>query len=233
MELDWSEQSRHIRTLFRPWQAGDGYDEAAIVAAEGSLGVRLPATLRSFYRTWGRRQDLVGRREYLMPLNGLVVRADTLIFCLENQATLYWAVRREALEETNPPVIVASAQKGQSVQDVELPLTWRPSHANLSMFLDDLTYRHAFAQGAIHGGLAAQSTPEAHQVAWLEQHWSKATVTPMYFGLVSGFLYDLPPLYVRNGQARTWISRCTIAAGSDEALDEIAQALQIIWSKRW
>ncbi len=48
MEPDWSEQSPHIRTLFRPWQPGDGYDEAEIEAAEARLGVRLPASLRNF-----------------------------------------------------------------------------------------------------------------------------------------------------------------------------------------
>ncbi len=48
MEPDWSEQSPHIRTLFRPWQPGDGYDEAEIEAAEARLGVRLPTTLRNF-----------------------------------------------------------------------------------------------------------------------------------------------------------------------------------------
>ena len=25
MEFDWSEQSPHIRSLYRPWQPGDGY----------------------------------------------------------------------------------------------------------------------------------------------------------------------------------------------------------------
>ncbi len=28
MELDWSEQLSHIRTLYRPWQPDDGYEEA-------------------------------------------------------------------------------------------------------------------------------------------------------------------------------------------------------------
>jgi hypothetical protein len=40
MKLDWSEQSPHIRTLFHPWQPGDGYDEATLQMAEARLGVR-------------------------------------------------------------------------------------------------------------------------------------------------------------------------------------------------
>jgi hypothetical protein len=53
MELDWSEQSPHIRTLYRRWQPGDGYEEAIIAAAEAKLGLRLPAILRNFYPTSG------------------------------------------------------------------------------------------------------------------------------------------------------------------------------------
>jgi hypothetical protein len=49
MELDWSAQSPHIRTLFHPWPPGDGYDEATIQVAEARLGLHLPATLRNFY----------------------------------------------------------------------------------------------------------------------------------------------------------------------------------------
>jgi hypothetical protein len=33
MDLDWSAQSPHICTLFRPWQPGDGYDKAAMQEA--------------------------------------------------------------------------------------------------------------------------------------------------------------------------------------------------------
>ena len=53
MELDWSEQSPHIRTLFRPWQPGDGYDEFKIKAVEARPGVRLPTTLRNILEAVG------------------------------------------------------------------------------------------------------------------------------------------------------------------------------------
>ena len=58
MELDWSEQSLHIRTLYAPWQSGNGYEESMILAEEVRLGVRLPDPLRTFYQAWGRRKDL-------------------------------------------------------------------------------------------------------------------------------------------------------------------------------
>jgi cell wall assembly regulator SMI1 len=99
MELDWSAQSPHIRSLFHPWQPGDGYDEATIQAAEARLGVRLPATLRNFYKAWGRRRDMTQMRNPLLPPEELEIREDTLIFWVENQAVLYWGVPSAALEE--------------------------------------------------------------------------------------------------------------------------------------
>jgi hypothetical protein len=71
VELDWSEQSPHIRTLFRPWQPGDGYDEATLQAAEVRLGLRLPATLRRFYLAWGRRHDMTQMVDPLVPPDAL------------------------------------------------------------------------------------------------------------------------------------------------------------------
>ena len=39
MELDWSKQSPHMRTLYPPWQPGDSYTEATLQTAEPQLGV--------------------------------------------------------------------------------------------------------------------------------------------------------------------------------------------------
>ncbi len=89
MDLDWSEQSPHIRTLYRPWQQGDGYEEDVIAAAEARCGVRLSVTLRSFYRMWGCRQDLTRMNEVLLAPDEWVVHAGALIFCVENQSCSY------------------------------------------------------------------------------------------------------------------------------------------------
>ena len=235
MELDWSEQSAHIRTLYPPWQPSDGYDEATLQAAEERLGVHLPTTLRNFYQAWGRRRDLTGMHHYLLAPPELMIRADALILCAENQASWYWAVPSARLAETNPSVVVGGAGPERSVEELRAGKTWRPSHAHLSEFLDDLTYQHAFAGGAVHGGHTDLFLrPTADQVAWLEQHWSKAIVTPMGFGLTCDLGADLGQvtLYVRDGQALYWFLGCHIAVREAEALDEIGQALQIIWAER-
>lgn len=227
--MDWSEQSPHIRSLYRPWQPGDGYDEATLQAAEARLGVRLPATLRSFYLAWGRREDLTQTSYYLLHPENLLIRAGTLMFWVENQAVVYWGIPREALAEPDPPVVITYS--GESGWEVESELYWTPSHAQLSSLLDDLTYFHAFG-GATHRGVSAEMPPPAQQIAWLEEAWDKAKVTPMCFGM-SPDIKECPTLYIREGQALWWVFRCIAVAGEAKALDEIAQALGITWEKRW
>lgn len=229
MELDWSEQSPHIRTLFRPWQPGDGYDEATIQAAEARLGVRLSATLRNFYQAWGRRRDVTRLGDPLLSPDELKLRDETLLFWVENQGVFYWGVPCEALGEADPPVVVT---EGGPV------LHWIPSQVCLSRFLDALTYNHAFCQGgAPHGGWA--DTPflvlPSHHLAWLEAQWSKVTFRPIVFGLVPDpDQYPWVTLYGRDGQALTsFDGYVMVAAREAESLDEIAQVLQITWSKRW
>jgi hypothetical protein len=230
MELDWSAQSPHIRSLFHPWQPGDGYDEVTIQAAEARLGVPLPATLWNFYRAWGRREDLTRTSHYLLTPEDLLIRANTLIFWAENQSVVYWGIPRGALAEIDPPVVVTWS--GESGWEVESELHWTPSHIHLSGFLDDLTYLHALAGGATHKGVSAEMPPQAQQIAWLEEAWGKARVTPACFGMTAD-TKEYPTLYIREGQALLWVFHCAVAAGEAKILDEIAQALQITWVERY
>ncbi len=235
MELDWSKQSSHIRTLFRPWQPSDGYDEATIRAAEERLGIRLPSPLRTIYLAWGKRPDLTEVYHPLLPPAKLVVRADVFIFWVANQSSWYWGVPRNALEESDPPVVITAV--GPSGWEVESKLNWKLSHPHLSSFLDDMTYLHAFYPGgAMHGGYTQPYLPElpAHHRAWLEEQWSKATiVSPMVFGIMPDAAYSCPPLYVRDGQAFWWDGGGCLAAREAEVVDEIAQRFQITWARRW
>jgi hypothetical protein len=236
-ELDWSEQSPHIRSLFEPWQPGDGYDEEALLAAEARLlpgGARLPATLRSFYRAWGRRSDLTQMNEHLLAPEQWVVHSGALIFCLENQACAYWAVPLVSLAAADPPVLVADAGTEPSLWEVEVELDWRPSHPRVSAFLDGLAYLHAFGPGgAVHGAWSERLRLPPERVGWLERDWGKVTwINPQLGG-------GEPPagaetLYVRDGLAvEVWTSRVTAVAKSAEALDQVAHGLGLAWKGRW
>lgn len=236
MELDWSEQSAHIRALYAPWQPGDGYEEQTIATAETRLGAHLPAPLRTFYRAWGHRKDVTQTHNSLLEPEHLVGRPDALIFCAENQGTCFWAIGRNDLEKANPPVVKAWALPGWKMPDVSSPLIWEPSHTRLSAFLDTLTYLHAFCGGAAHGGWGHFQRQESHEV-WLEQHWYRIKVRPMALQLADGYDLDLPEyfdIYGRSGQALDWCPTwCRVISGSVEALDEVGRVLQVVWSHRW
>ena len=218
MELDWSEQSPHIRSLYRPWQPGDGYDEAILQAAEARLGMRLPPQLRIFYLTWGRRFLSTLLPELLLEPHELLVKGETLIFCVENQSVFSWGVRHEALAEDDPSVMVSWAWPD---------LNWTPSHAHLSALLDDLTYLYAFSGGALHGGWTEPDLPDlhAHQIAWLEGYWRKATVSPIAFHTLPDLIVDpCPTLYVRDGQAFWWKSGAVSPRVRPRSLRRLANA---------
>lgn len=233
MDLDWSEQSPHIRTLYRPWQQGDGYEEDVIAAAEARCGLRLPVTLRSFYRTWGRRQDLTQMNEHLLAPDKWVVQSNALVFCVENQGCAYWAVPLESLTAEDPPAVVAEAGPEMSVWEVTTDLIWRASHPRASAFLDDLTYGHAFSGGALHGARSGRLRPLPWQAELLEQNWRTATRTAWDLRYPEHGPNGLgSPLYVQEGQAIEWFDRFFAVANSEKALDEIAQALAIDWEER-
>jgi hypothetical protein len=234
MDLDWSEQSPHIRTLYRPWQQGDGYEEGDLATAETRCGVRLSTTLRGFYATWGQRQDLTQLQERLLAPDKWVVHSGALIFCVENQGVAYWAVQLGALAQLDPPVVIAEAGSAMALREVTTELVWHPSHQHVSNFLDDLTYMHAFAGGALHGAESPRVKPDPQLLARLERDWRKARVTQMFQShSVEPIDWRGPPVYVRDDHALWWFQQWSAVAGSEEALDEIARELDLGWEKRW
>lgn len=234
MDLDWSDQSPHIRTLYRPWQPGDGYEEADVAPAETRCGARLPATLRRFYATWGRRQDLTQLQEHLLAPDQWVVHSGALIFCVENQGVTYWAVQLHALAQLDPPVVIAEAGPELALREVTTELVWHPSHQHASDFLDDLTYMHAFAGGALHGAESPRVQPDPQALARLERDWRTARLTQMFQShSVEPIEWRGPPVYVRDDHALWWFQQWSAVSGSEGALDEIARELDLGWETRW
>lgn len=145
----------------------------------------------------------------------------------------------KALEEADPPVVASFS--GPVGWTLPAELSWTQSHTHLSGFLDDLTYLRAFNGGAVHGGwteLDLPENPSARQVAWLEENWSKATVSPMVFGgAPPNMIINVDPwpiLYVRDGQALYWEEGvCRLAVREADTLDEISRRFQIKWARRW
>jgi hypothetical protein len=110
--LDWSEQAPHIRSLYRPWRPGDGYGLEEIEAVEAQLEIRLPEPLRSFYQHWGHRDDLTQMAQWLWAPEPWVLHEDYAIFCIENQACAYWALRLPILDPADPPSLRRRGRTG-------------------------------------------------------------------------------------------------------------------------
>ncbi len=224
MRFKWSRNAPQILSLFRPWCPGDGYDEATIRSAETSLGIQLPATLRLFYQSWGARDDLTRVREAFLAPHEIFLHSDAMIFCVENQAVLYWSIRRESVGKANPPVYVAYNQGSD--------LSWSMSHDHLSDFLDALTYAHAFAGGAVHGGVSVERIDE-HRTALLAKNWQRITVNSLPWGLMPQEGLRLSSFFIRQGQAIDPVLEYWAATQSEEDLDQIAHTLAITWKTRW
>jgi hypothetical protein len=115
--------SRFIRRFAESWLTpltdDDGWAEADLRAAEQRLGVPLPAAIREAYALFGRRQDLTSVQDRLLVPEELEVdlTGEVLIYRVENQAVAVWGVPLAAMDQPDPPVVVA-----RNFEDV----SWRP-----------------------------------------------------------------------------------------------------------
>ncbi len=69
-----------------------GYSARTIKAAESRTGARLPRPLRDYYLTVGRHK-INQAHNRLLPPEDLFVAQRRLVFMVENQAVVFWAVR--------------------------------------------------------------------------------------------------------------------------------------------
>lgn len=86
-----------------PLTAKDGYSDSEIEAASRKLGIRFPATLRNFYRHFGRR-FVKNCQDNLVELTDLSIREDKLVIYSENQGVCWWTIRCADLASDDPPV---------------------------------------------------------------------------------------------------------------------------------
>ncbi|MFF3949311.1 SMI1/KNR4 family protein [Streptomyces sp. NPDC001902] len=125
----------------RPLRPEDGCTAAELDAAEADLGFELPAALREGYALLGRRDDLTGQQDPLVPPMGLHVDDafdGVLVFRVENQDCASWGIPLDRVEQDDPPVVVESHEgwvpflDRMSVAWVELVLSeWLLGAGNL------------------------------------------------------------------------------------------------------
>jgi hypothetical protein len=93
------------REWLTPLRDGDGCTAEQVAIVEDRLGLRLPASMVTFYRLLGWRNDLTRNQDTLIFLQSLRVVDGALVYRIENQACVSWGVRVADLEVDDPPVV--------------------------------------------------------------------------------------------------------------------------------
>lgn len=113
-------------TWSTPLSPDDGTPETELTAAEGSLGIRLPAAVREAYMLFGRREDLHSNMQHLLDPGDFYVddRKEALVFREENQGVASWGILLADLQHPDPPVRM---QLDLADKDAERWTGWLPS----------------------------------------------------------------------------------------------------------
>ena len=93
------------REWLTPLRDSDGCTAEQVAIVEKRLGLRLPASVVTFYRLLGWRIDLTRNQDTLIFLQSLRVVDGALVYRIENQACASWGVRVADLELDDPPVV--------------------------------------------------------------------------------------------------------------------------------
>lgn len=225
----WSSNAAHIQSLFRPWNAGDGWDESKVVSAEQSLSISFPPILRNFYLSWGKRSDYTRSNDILLDPQEVFEHYDHIVFGVENQAVMFWGIARDELDNEDPPV--------QFIYNESDDTKWKPSHSHLSDFLDALLYHHAFAKGAIHGASINVAKDRIDNTIELVKHnYSALQLDSSPWGMVPP--EDAPwTLYIKPGIAIdvSFITDVGLFATSqaEESLQELEDLIGMKWEDAW
>jgi hypothetical protein len=112
----------------------DGVSERELASAERRLHVRLPASLRTFYRTAGRAPDLARAHNVLLDPGEVKVEGQFLVFLNENQSVVSWGFRVADLASEDPVVW----QRNNTP-----PVEWYSERKRLPRFLQAMFGWHA------------------------------------------------------------------------------------------
>ena len=81
-----------------------GFSEAQLLKAEKRLNITLPQMFRAYYLQLGATKSVNQSFNSLATPQQLYFAEDYLCFCEENQGVVMWAIRKEDLTISNPPV---------------------------------------------------------------------------------------------------------------------------------
>ena len=96
---------KHIKKLYNLTPKNcKGFSEAQLLKAEKRLHITLPEEFRAYYLQLGATKSVNQSYNSLATPQQLYFAGDYLCFCEENQGVVVWAIRKEDLNNPNPPV---------------------------------------------------------------------------------------------------------------------------------
>jgi hypothetical protein len=102
--MTYFQKIRHLYDV--PENENFGFSASEIVELEKKLDIVLPAKLREYYLTLGKHEAINYSHNRLFQPGGKIGFSQDayLIFYEENQAVVYWGIKKEDLTSPNPPV---------------------------------------------------------------------------------------------------------------------------------
>jgi hypothetical protein len=180
----WGFLRRFAERWLTPLTEDDGWAEADLQAAEQRLGIRLPPAIREAYGLFGRRRDLTSVQDRLLSPEELEVDAtgDVLVYRVENQAVAVWGVPLAALEQPDPPVLVADNFEVGS---------WEPYLERFSLACVEMVLSESLFSAPLELSDNRELDPAA--AALVEQHFARLAI-PAY------------PLWAEPGGVVRWFT---------------------------
>jgi hypothetical protein len=134
------------REWLTPLRDGDGCTAEQVAIVEKRLGLRLPASMVTFYRLLGWRIDLTRNVDRLILLQSLRVVDGALVYRMENQAVVSWGVRVADLELDDPPVVFCEGYGDGK--------PWRPFLGSFSLAAVGMVLEESlFGRAGLHANL--------------------------------------------------------------------------------
>jgi hypothetical protein len=213
-----------IEWFAREWQTplrdGDGCTAEQVAIVEERLGLRLPASMVTFYRLLGWRTDLTRNQDTLIFLQSLSVVDGALVYRIENQACVSWGVRVAHLELDDPPVVFCEGYGDGN--------PWRPFLDSFSLAAVEMVLAESLlGRAGLHANL---SVDDNAQIARLEAACERlpfpdypAWWQPEVPQAVRWF--TRPGVLIRE-DSRTWL---WVLARDSASLDRLREALPGDW----
>jgi len=206
-----------------PSEAGNGYAETELAAAERRLGVRLPSALRTAYRLVGRRDDLTRTQDYLWEPSRLYLDDEdrVLVFRTENQNVTWWGVPVHSLHLDDPPVIFRLDRLGGAARG------WGRWFDRLSLACIEMVLSESLMSGEV--GLCDNRDLDDTAVTVLERSFSRIGL-PDYplWSIPDGppvrWFTDTDVLLRDDGRQWLWVR-----ARTHDALERVRRTLPGDW----